>query len=125
MSRLAAAIVLLLFAFGMAFFGFFSIEKSAEEMIEIIEADCELTQKETKSSAQRAENIQNEWKKKEKIFTIILPHSELDEIEINIKKLTDFHSQNLTEEYLKALNDCANRFEHIIESEKPDLKNVF
>ena len=125
MNRLSAAIILLALTLGAGLWGYFSIVSSSEKMIELIEYDCRITTEEKISSSERAEKIQKEWDKKEKIFAVILPHSELDEIEINIKKLTDFNAQNLTEEYLKALNDCANRFEHIIESETPDLKNIF
>lgn len=125
MNRLSAAIILLALTLGAGLLGYFSIVDSSEKMIELIEYDCRITTEEKISSSERAEKIQKEWDKKEKIFAVILPHSELDEIEINIKKLTDFNTQNLTEEYLKALNDCANRFEHIIESETPDLKNIF
>lgn len=125
MNRIITAILLLVFTFSFGAWSYFSIINGSREMIEVIENDCKITIESQKSSAKRVEEIQSEWKEKESLFSAILPHSELDEIEIKIKELSDFHSQCLTEEYIKALNECANRFEHIIESEKLDLKNIF
>lgn len=94
-------------------------------MITEIEADRELTVENGESSPSRAQSIQKLWSRKEKLMVAILPHDELDEIEMNIKKLSYYNAQGLTEEYIKALDDCTSRFEHLFESEKPDFKNVF
>lgn len=125
MKRLIAAFFLLAIALGVALAGHFYINKSAKQMIEYIEVDRKQTVASGSSSSDRAEKIQKEWKKREKFFVAILPHGELDEIEINIMHLTDFNSQNLTEEYIKSLNECINRLEHIRETESPDFKNIF
>lgn len=125
MKRLIAAFILLAVALGVALAGHFYINISAKKMIEYVENDRKLTVANGVSSSERAEKIQNEWKKREILFVAILPHSELDEIEINIMCLTDYSSQNLTEEYIKSLNECINRLEHIRETENPDFKNIF
>ena len=54
-----------------------------------------------------------------------LPHSELDDIEIGIKNIENYHEQGLTDEYLEEINCVINRLEHIKESEKPTIKNIF
>lgn len=94
-------------------------------MIKEIGADRKLTVESGASSPSRAQSIQKLWSRKEKLMVAILPHDELDEIEMNIKKLSYYNAQGLTEEYIKALDDCTSRFEHLFESEKPDFKNVF
>ena len=54
-----------------------------------------------------------------------LPHSELDDIEIGIKNIENYHEQGLTDEYLEEINCVIIRLEHIKESEKPTIKNIF
>ena len=125
MNRPAAALILLFVSIGIGLSGHFYINKSAESLIECIEYDRNLTVESGTPSAERAEKIQNEWKKRETLFVAILPHSELDEIEISIMNLTDFQKQEFSEEYIKALNECINRLEHIRETQKPDFKNIF
>ena len=125
MKRLVAAFFLFALALSIALAGHFYIRSSAKKMIEFFEKDRSLTVADGMSSHDRAEKIQNEWNKRETLFVAILPHSELDEIEINIMHLTDFNSQGLTEEYIKSLNECINRLEHIRETENIDFKNIF
>lgn len=125
MKRLRVAIALLVVILATGIWGHFLIENACKEMAKLVKYDCAITVQERKTSEKRAEQLQEEWSKKEKIFAVILPHSELDEIEISLKKLTDFHSQNMTEEYIKALNECSNRFEHIAESERLTFQNIF
>ena len=125
MNRNVAAIFLLVLSVGMGIAGTFMIKNATEEIIEAMESDVLLTVQTEQASEQRAEEIQELWKSKENILVTLLPHSELDEIEMKIKSLSDFQSQGLIEEYIKALDDCINRLEHINESEMTDLKNIF
>ena len=125
MNRLTAAFIILALAVGAGLAGYFYIERSALTMIEKLEADRKITVESGTMSDGRAESIRKEWEEREALFAAILPHDEIDEIEINIMNLTDYCSQGLTEEYIKALNGCINRLEHIRESEKPTFRNVF
>lgn len=125
MNRFISALILLFLSFGISISGYFYILDSADELIKMIDEDRQLILESGTASAERAEKIQELWKEKETILVAVLPHGELDEIEMNIKKLSHFQNQNFTEEYLKALNDCTSRLEHVCESEKPDFKNVF
>ncbi len=94
-------------------------------MIKEIENDRNITAVSGQTSPLRAEKIQKLWNEKQMFMVAVLPHDELEEIEMNIKKLPVYQRQGLTEEYIKALDDCISRFEHLSESEKPDFKNVF
>lgn len=125
MNRLIAAIILLSLSVIVSVSSYSYIVKSADEIIEVISEDRMLILKSGNLSLERAEKIQKIWKEKETLLVAILPHEELDEIEMNIKKLLYYQEENLSEEYIKALNDCISRFEHISESEKLDFKNLF
>lgn len=125
MNRLIAAAVIFALSVGIALGGHFYIIHSANQMIDLLKSERAVTVDTQKISPDGAEKIQREWEKHESFLVGVLPHSELDTIEINIMNFSDFQNQELTEEYIKALNECINRLEHIIESEKPDFKNVF
>lgn len=125
MNRLISAIILLTFSVGIGVSGYLYVSNSADDLIEAIKEDRRLTFESGASSAERAKEILRLWDEKGTLLVAILPHSELDEIEMNIKNLDNFQKQGLTEEYLKALNDCESRLEHVTESEKPDFKNIF
>lgn len=125
MNRLTAALILLLISISVSVSGYFYIVKSADEIISVISEDRKLTLESGNISPERAERIQKIWKEKETFLVAILPHEELDEIEMSIKKLPYYQQQNFAEEYIKALNDCTSRLEHISESEKLDFKSLF
>lgn len=125
MNRIAAAVILLVLSVGVGITGTFMIKNATEEIITAMEYDVQLTMQTAQTSEQRAEGLQKLWKSKENILVTLLPHSELDEIEMKIKSLSDFQNQGLIEEYIKALDDCINRLEHINESEMANLKNIF
>ena len=69
--------------------------------------------------------LSDEWDRLETFMVSFLPHSELDDIEIGIRNIENYHEQGLTDEYLEEINNVINRLEHIKESEKPTLKNIF
>ena len=125
MNRIVTAIILLVLSVGMGITGTLMIKNATEEIIEVMKNDVQLTMQTAQASEERAEKIQELWKSKENILVTLLPHSELDEIEMAIKSLPKFQKQGLNEEYIKALDNCINRLEHINESEMTDLKNIF
>lgn len=125
MNRIAAAVTLLVLSVGLAAGGYFMTIKATEEISEAMKADRDMTMQAAQASEERAKEITELWKSKENILVTLLPHSELDEIEMGIKSLPQFQKQGLNEEYIKTLDDCINRLEHINESEKTNLRNIF
>lgn len=125
MNRVIAAVVLLVLSLSISFTDYFLIKNTTRDLIDLMKEDRTLTVEQSQPSFERAEEIQKKWKEKENVLVAFLPHLELDVIEISIRNLTDFQKQGLNEEYVKALNECINRLEHISESEKPDFKTIF
>lgn len=78
-----------------------------------------------KPDVDRAEKISKEWENHEELLVAMLPHDELEEIEIDIMKLTACAEQNVPDEYLEALNDCINRLNHIRDTEEFAWRNIF
>lgn len=125
MNRVIAAVVLLALSIGLAVGGRLLITNATSELISVMEQDRYMTLRSSHTSKERALKTQEKWESKEIALTALLPHSELDSIEIAIKNLSAYHSQGLVEEYIKALDECISRLEHIEESEMPDIKNIF
>ena len=112
MNRIIAAVVLLVIDY-------------TEDMLKIMESDRETTVSECKAEISRSKDIGQVWEKKQGLLAALLPHDELEDIEIGIMNLPDYAEQGLLEEYVKTLNDCINRLHHIKETENPTIKNIF
>lgn len=125
MKRIIAALAILIIVFGSATSVYLKIISSVDRLTCI---SCEIrdsvTQKK-KTDFWQTERLVSEWDKVEAFMGAFLNHSELDEIEIGIKNISDYHGQGLADEYLEELNNVINRLEHLKESEKPVLRNIF
>ena len=125
MRRIIAATVILLIVLGSSIGIYFKIISEVDRLTDIA---CEIrdsvVQKE-KTDFWETKLLSDAWDRSETLMVSFLPHSELDDIEIGIKNIENYHEQGLTDEYLEEINSVINRLEHIKESEKPTIKNIF
>lgn len=125
MKRIIAAVAILLIAVGSSAGIYFKIIKKVDELTltasEIREGVCQSG----KTNYDDTKRLSESWDKAERFMVSFLPHSELDDIEIGIRNIENYHEQGLTDEYLEEINSVINRLEHIKESEKPTIKNIF
>lgn len=125
MRRIIAATVILLIVLGSSIGIYFKIISEVDRLTDIA---CEIRdsvgQKE-KTDFWETKRLSDAWDRSETLMVSFLPHSELDDIEIGIKNIENYHEQGLTDEYLEEINSVINRLEHIKESEKPTIKNIF
>lgn len=125
MRRIIAATVILLVVLGSSIGIYFKIISEVDRLTDIA---CEIRdsvgQKE-KTDFWETKRLSDAWDRSETLMVSFLPHSELDDIEIGIKNIENYHEQGLTDEYLEEINCVINRLEHIKESEKPTIKNIF
>lgn len=125
MKRLIAGIIILLIAVGSAVTINLKICKNIDHLTEIAVSVRENVEKSEETDTRQTKLLTDGWTQMESFMAAFLPHSELDDIEIGIKNIENYHKQGLTDEYLEELNGCINRLEHIKESEKPVFKNIF
>ena len=123
MSRLIAAILLLAISIGGSVFLYFRTLTITDELLAALERDRQLTAV-SGASVERAEELEKTWKKKESFLTAALNNGSLESIEIDIKSMPAFASQQLDDEYLDALDDCISRLRHIKEAEAPTPGNI-
>lgn len=125
MRRIIAAVVILLVIFGSSIGIYFRIISNVDSLAETA---CEIrdsVNQKKETDFWETKRLSDEWDRSEIFMVSFLPHSELDDIEIGIRNIENYHEQGLTDEYLEELNNVINRLEHIKESEKPTVKNIF
>ncbi|HAY73725.1 MAG TPA: hypothetical protein DCY31_07815 [Ruminococcaceae bacterium] len=125
MKRIIAALAILIIAFGSSVWIYLKIISTVDELTEIAEEIRNTVNERGKTNYIETKRFSDAWDKAENFMVSFLPHSELDDIEIGIKNIANYHGQGLTDEYLEELNNVINRLEHIKESEKPTVKNIF
>lgn len=124
MKRLIAAVAIVIFILGVSCSGYFLILKKADNLIKEIDTAIALADEKSKVLDKKTADIEKEWKKSETVLAALLPHSELDNIEIDIESLMDFSKQKKYDDYSSACIDCSKRLKHIKKSERPDLSNI-
>ena len=125
MRRIIAATVILLIVLGSSIGIYFKIISEVDRLTDIA---CEIREsvgQKEKTDFWETKRLSDAWDRSETFMVSFLPHSELDDIEIVIKNIENYHEQGLTDEYLEEINSVINRLEHIKESEKPTIKNIF
>lgn len=125
MKRIIAATVILLIVLGSSIGIYFKIISEVDRLTDIA---CEIREsvgQKEKTDFWETKRLSDTWDRSETFMVSFLPHSELDDIEIGIKNIENYHEQGLTDEYLEEINSVINRLEHIKESEKPTIKNIF
>lgn len=125
MRRIIAAVVILLVVLGSSLGIYFRIISNVDGLTKTACEIRESVNKNEKTDFWETKRLSDEWDRSEMFMVSFLPHSELDDIEIGIKNIENYHEQGLTDEYLEELNNVINRLEHIKESEKPTIKNIF
>lgn len=125
MRRIIAATVILLIVLGSSIGIYFKIISEVDRLTDIA---CEIREsvgQKEKTDFWETKRLSDAWDRSETFMVSFLLHSELDDIEIGIKNIENYHEQGLTDEYLEEINSVINRLEHIKESEKPTIKNIF
>lgn len=125
MKRLIIALCILIFTVILSVSGYFAICNRIDSVITLMKNDREITVSEGKIEPARTEKILKKWNRHEVFLVSMLTHYELEEVEIGIRCLENYMNQGITEEYIKTLNECINQLEHLKETERPDVKNIF
>lgn len=125
MRRIIAATVILFIVLSSSIGIYFKIISEVDRLTDIA---CEIREsvgQKEKTDFWETKRLSDAWDRSETFMVSFLPHSELDDIEIGIKNIENYHEQGLNDEYLEEINSVINRLEHIKESEKPTIKNIF
>ncbi|MDD6276194.1 MAG: DUF4363 family protein [Clostridia bacterium] len=125
MKRLVAAVLFIAIALGSSIWCYSLTVERTVRLSEVLENEKEMFLKTEKAVPERTKIISDEWENHEELLVAMLPHDELEEIEIDIMKLYACAEQDVPDEYLEALNDCINRLNHIRDTEAFAWRNIF
>lgn len=125
MRRIIAGFVILIVVFGLSTWIYLRIISTVDELTDTAEKIRSSVNESGTTDRSDTKRLSDSWDRAENFMVSFLPHSELDDIEIGIRNIVNYHEQGLTDEYLEEINNVINRLEHIKESEKPTIKNIF
>ncbi|MEG2396269.1 MAG: DUF4363 family protein [Oscillospiraceae bacterium] len=126
MNRIITSIVLIGLSCFLAIFGYFNLKSICEdEIINVKEIITAIEETDDDKIKKAVENTTAFWNKKNKLMGIYINHSEMDEIQINIKSLDDLCKSKDYEELLEISYNSIYHLEHIGETENPSIGNIF
>ena len=112
MKRFFAALALLAVTIFTAVYLNSKTLSLAEDFIDIIDSDCSALQ------------LRNEWEKKSKLFTVLLPHEQVEDIETIIESLEPI-SESSDEIYQSERAKLKFKMEVLKESMQVNTENIF
>ena len=125
MKRLIAVSILFLVIAAVCITGIVVINHTYKETSSRLEnAAQEFQQGNYEKAAELAAELENEWIKSERILSLFVDHSSIDEIGISIARLEPA-ARNQNDIFLEECKLAKIQLLHIREDEKPDLLNIF
>lgn len=126
MNRIIVSVIALILVIAVASFSVLSLDSSCKnlsENLDEIKSAAEI--KDTEKTIELTENMLEMWEKEEKKISLLVNHSEIDEIEKTVKSLPVLARQGNTERLEEQSSVAAERVRHIREKEKISAKNIF
>lgn len=135
MKRTVIGVILIAVAVTVAVTGFIDINKTGKRLIIYLsEAQNAFEEEKYANGLNEISNAVEMWKTVEKRYKVYLNHEELDELElcfdlleVKIKESTKAEegSDAFYDDLKELLNESVSRINHILNSQKPKLSEVF
>lgn len=126
MNRIIVSVIALILVIAVASFSVLSLDSSCKNLFENLdEIKSAAGIKDTEKTIELTENMLEIWEKEEKKISLLVNHSEIDEIEKTIKSLPVLARQGNMERLEEQSSVAAERVRHIREKEKISVKNIF
>lgn len=126
MNRIIVSVIALILVIAVASFSVLSLDSSCENLSEKLgEIQSAAENKDNKRAIELTENVLEIWENEEKKISLLVNHSEIDEIEKTVKSLPVLARQDNMERLEEQSSIAAERVRHIREKEKISAKNIF
>lgn len=126
MNRIIVSVIALILVIAVASFSVLSLDSSCENLSEKLgEIQSAAENKDNKRAIELTENVLEIWENEEKKISLLVNHSEIDEIEKTVKSLPVLARQDNMERLEEQSSVAAERVRHIREKEKISAKNIF
>ena len=125
MKRFFLAVLLLLFCFSVAFYGFHRLEKSSFRLIEKLESAGEMISSGKSTKAKESlKEIENEWKKERLSFSVFLDHTTLDTLDSSLPALFEILKSGDEEQAFEEIQKSIAVLKDIVEEQKISIGNI-
>ena len=126
MNRIVVAAASLILVIVIASLSIRSLDSSCEKLSEKLdEIQSTAESGDAEKAIELTENMLEMWEKEEKKISLLVNHSEIDEIEKTVKSLPVLARQGNTERLEEQSSVAAERVRHIREKEKISINNIF
>lgn len=125
MKRLIIALSIFVLTVSACVYGFFAVDKSGEEMIEIISEGIAQARSGEYDLNDIAEKINREWSNRSTLFKCVFVHDEFSEVEALLYKLSFFARKNSSDDFAECADEAISRIRYALDNEKPKIQNIF
>lgn len=126
MNRIVVSAAALILVIVIASLSIWSLDSSCENLSEKLgEIQSTAESGDNEKAIHLTENMLEIWEKEEKKISLLVNHSEIDEIEKTIKSLPVLARQGNTKRLEEQSSVAAERVRHIREKERISVKNIF
>lgn len=126
MKRLITAISLLTVAGILCGIGFWSMKAEVNRLTQLFTEASQAAREEDEEQLQTyTEKLEKAWKKSHVVFSMLIQHHDLDDLETDIMNLSNFLKEKDFKEYLRTCEAGIIELDHIYNSEIPSVGNIF
>lgn len=126
MKRLITAISLLTVAGILCGVGFLSMKKEVNTLTQLFSQAAKAAQEEDETQLHNyTKELQKAWKKSHVIFSMLIQHHDLDDLETDILDLNNLLKEKDFKGYQRTCEAGIIELDHIYNSEIPSAGNVF
>lgn len=126
MNRIIVSIIALILVIAVASFSVLSLDSSCKNLSENLDEIKNAAEiKDNEKAIELTEKALELWDKEERKISLLVDHSEIDEIEKTLKSLPVLARQGSMERLEEQSSIAAERVRHIREKEKISAKNIF
>lgn len=126
MKRLWIAAVFLSIVTGLCIWSQIVVSTKTQELTSMVSSARFAVENGSFSLAlERAEKLGDHWREDDVLFSVLMQHNELDDLNIRINMLPSYAMAGEKQAYLDCCDEIAAYLEHIRESERADFGNIF
>lgn len=126
MNRIIVSVIALILVIAVASFSVLSLDSSCKNLSENLDEIKSAAEfKDSEKAIELTEKALELWDKEERKISLLVDHSEIDEIEKTLKSLPVLARQGSMERLEEQSSIAAERVRHIREKEKISIKNIF
>lgn len=126
MNRIIVSVIALILVIAVASFSVLSLDSSCKNLSENLDEIKSAAEfKDSEKAIELTEKALELWDEEEGKISLLVNHSEIDEIEKTLKSLPVLARQGSMERLEEQSSIAAERVRHIREKEKISIKNIF